>query len=303
MNQPMIRCQASGFAETEDGYRIHWRAIGSGPPVVCCNGVGVSTFFWKYVVEQLAGEYQVLLWDYRGHGRSSRDLPHDRDTLSIARHAADLEAVLEDAGIHTPALVMGHSMGCQVALELARSAPHRVAGLGLWLGTAGRTLHTFAGWSGSVHLFRLIHAFVRAAGESVNRTQRVLLNSPLAWRVTRGFHLVDPYYTSKADMEPYLRHMATMDLRVFLGCARAADDHDAWPDLASMDVPALVVAAENDTFTPIECSRRMAELLPQGELFILADASHAALIEQPETIGFRLRRFLDERFTPWPSAR
>jgi len=294
------RPQASGFVQSDDGLRIHWRSVGSGPPVVCCNGVGVSTFFWKYVIEQLSSDHRVLLWDYRGHGRSSRDLDLESHDLSIARHARDLEMVLDDAGVVRPALVMGHSMGCQVALELARKSPDRVAALGLWLGTAGRTLHTFAGWSGSYHVFRIIHAFVRAAGESVNRTQRVLLNSPLAWRVTRGFHLVDPYYTSRSDMEPYLRHMATMDMRVFLACARGADDHDAWPDLGEMDVPALVVAAEKDTFTPISCSREMADTLPQGELFILADASHAALIEQPETIGFRLNRFIEERLTPWP---
>lgn len=296
---PMLP-QSSGFVETEDGLRIHWRSIGEGPPVVCCNGVGVSTFFWKYVIAELSQRYRVLVWDYRGHGRSSRGLDFDQHDLSIERHARDLELVLDDAGVVRPALVMGHSMGCQVSLELARRNPERVAALGLWLGTAGRTLHTFGGWSGSYHVFRVIHAFVRAAGESVNRTQRVLLNSPLAWRVTRGFSLVDPYYTSRSDMEPYLRHMATMDMRVFLACARGADAHDAWPDLPNLPMPALVVAAEKDTFTPISCSRQMADALPKGELFVLADASHAALIEQPETIGYRLNRFIEEHLTPWP---
>jgi len=302
MSETIDRPQSSGFAETSDGLRIFWRSIGDGPPVVCCNGVGVSTFFWKYVIEQLADHYRVVLWDYRGHGRSTRQIDFDRHDLSIERHAADLEAVLDDAGVHRPALLMGHSMGCQVALELCRNAPERVAGLGLWLGTAGRTLHTFAGWSGSVHVFRVINAFVRSSTETVNRIQRVLLNSPLAWRVTRGFSLVDPYYTSRSDMEPYLRHMATMDMRVFLTCVHGADTHDAWDDLSQMDVPALVVAAEKDTFTPLSCSRDMANRLPQGELFVLADASHAALIEQPETIGFRLNRFLEKTLTPWPDS-
>ncbi|HCH61690.1 MAG TPA: hypothetical protein DFR83_02720, partial [Deltaproteobacteria bacterium] len=64
----------------------------------------------------------------------------------------------------------------------------------------------------------------------------------------------------------------------------------------------LVVAAEKDTFTPISCSRQMADDLPRGELFVLADASHAALIEQPETIGYRLSRFIQENLTPWPDS-
>jgi pimeloyl-ACP methyl ester carboxylesterase len=303
MDTALARPQESGFALTDDGVRIHWRSIGAGPPVVFCNGVGVSTFFWKYVVEQLSDRFEVILWDYRGHGRSARSLQPDAHDLSIDRHAADLEEVLDDAGIRRPALVIGHSMGCQVALQLALRAPKRVAALGLWLGTAGRTLHTFGGWSGSVHLFRGIHAFVRMAGEEVNRMQRILLSSPLAWHFAKRFHIVDPYYTKRADMEPYMRHMASMDMGLFLNCVREADAHDAWPSLGDITVPTLVVAAERDTFTPLYCSKEMAEKLPQGELFVLADASHAALIEQPETIGHRLERFLTEQLAPWPDER
>jgi len=300
MDSALARPQTAGFALTDDGIRVHWRSVGAGPPVVFCNGVGVSTFFWKYVVDQLSDRFEVILWDYRGHGRSARGLDMALHELSIDRHAADLETVLDDAGIIRPALVIGHSMGCQVAIQLAIRSPDRVAALGLWLGTAGRTLHTFGGWSGSVHLFRAIHAFVRAAGEEVNRVQRVVLNSPLAWHFAKRFHIVDPYYTKRADMEPYMRHMASMDMRVFLGCVWQADAHDAWPVLADIQVPALVVAAERDTFTPLSCSQEMADVLPLGELFVLADASHAALIEQPETIGHRLERFLTERLSPWP---
>ncbi len=302
MNQTISAPKRSGFVETEPGVRIHWRSIGAGPPVVCCNGVGVSTFFWKYVVEQLSPTHQVIVWDYRGHGRSSRDLDPRTVDLTIERHAKDLQCVLDAIGIDRPAFVIGHSMGCQVSLELAIQAPHRVAALGLWLGTAGRVLHTFAGWSGSFWVFRAIHRFVRQAGPEVNRIQRIALNSPLAWRVTKGFSLVDPFYTARSDMEPYLRHMASMDMRIFMGCARQADNHDAWPALPNIRVPTLVVAAENDTFTPLSCSRQMAQDLPNGELFVLADASHAALIEQPETIGHRLHRFMDERLTPWPDS-
>ena len=62
----------SGFVETEDGLKLFWQATGSGPPLVCCNGLGVSTFFWRYIVEQFRDRYEVIVWDYRGHGRSDR---------------------------------------------------------------------------------------------------------------------------------------------------------------------------------------------------------------------------------------
>jgi pimeloyl-ACP methyl ester carboxylesterase len=52
-----------------------------------------------------------------------------------------------------------------------------------------------------------------------------------------------------------------------------------------------VFAAEKDTFTPISCAQKMTNLLPFGELIVLADGSHAALIEQPEIINYTMNRF------------
>ena len=66
-NPPDIQ---SGFVRTPDGYNLFWRTTGSGPVLACCNGVGVSTFFWKYVVSHFSDDHRVLVWDYRGHGRS-----------------------------------------------------------------------------------------------------------------------------------------------------------------------------------------------------------------------------------------
>ncbi len=61
----------TGFARTDDGHQLYYRSVGTGRPLVCCNGVGVSTFFYKYIVQHFSASHQVVVWDYRGHGRSS----------------------------------------------------------------------------------------------------------------------------------------------------------------------------------------------------------------------------------------
>ena len=68
--------------------------------------------------------------------------------------------------------------------------------------------------------------------------------------------------------------------------------------LPELDRPLLVVAAENDKFTPMWCSEKIVRDTPGAEMMVLADASHAALIEQPETINHRLERFIRERMPP-----
>jgi pimeloyl-ACP methyl ester carboxylesterase len=93
---------------------------------------------------------------------------------------------------------------------------------------------------------------------------------------------------------PYLEHLASLDLRMFLRMVGEANKHDCFPMLPEVDVPALVVAAENDKFTPVWLSERMAEALPKGRLLMLANGTHAALIEHPDTINHRIERFLFE---------
>ena len=130
-NQEQIQ---SGHAISSDGIELYWRAVGKGPWIVCCNGVGVSTFFWKYLVAHFSHSHTVIVWDYRGHGLSQRSLEPDTADMRIERHADDLSTVLEavatsrEIDAPKPALVVGHSMGVQVALETRRRHPQYVAG-------------------------------------------------------------------------------------------------------------------------------------------------------------------------------
>ncbi|HND30704.1 MAG TPA: alpha/beta hydrolase [Myxococcota bacterium] len=294
MTTEVSRALRTGFATTPDGLRLYWQAVGSGPTIVCCNGVGVSLFFWKYLVEHYADRYTVLLWDYRGHGRSDWPPSIEGADLSIDRHAQDLAVVLDAAGVEK-ALLVGHSMGCQVIYEAYRRFPERVVGLVPMLGTAGRTLETFFDYSGSPKYFRMIANFLDRVGDAAHYVVRPALQSPLAWVVTRNFKLVDPYYAKRDDMLAYLRHLSGLDLRMFIHSVLMCNEHDAWELLPQIRVPVLVIAGENDAFTPGWLSRKIAAMIPNSDYLMLADASHAALIEQPETILHRMDRFLKER--------
>jgi pimeloyl-ACP methyl ester carboxylesterase len=186
-------------------------------------------------------------------------------------------------------------MGCQVALEARRHHPAWAGGLVLMLGTAGRALETFFDNPRSPMFFRAAHRFLFRVGPRSNCVARMLLESPFGFRVATQLALVDPLYTHKTDFVPYLDHLATLDLRLFIENVIQTNEHDAWDTLPGIDVPVLVIAAENDKFTPRWCSEKIVEQIPGAELLMLADASHAALIEQPITINHRLERFIAER--------
>jgi len=280
-----------GFVTSDVGLRLYWEAHGSGPALVCCNGVGVSTFFWKYLVAEFSDRFTVVLWDYRGHGQSEGPNSPMECDLSIAASARDLLGVLDAAGAEQ-AVALGHSMGCQVALEAAIQAPKRIKGLVLMQGSAGRVLDTFFDNPSA----RVLHSFLMKGadlmGPKFDKLTSPLLNTNLTWEFTWRCGLVDPYYTRKEDFMPYLEHMARLDTRLFLHMVEEAHHHDAFPLLPTIEQPALVVAAEKDTFTPMWLSQRIAREMPNAEILVLADATHAAIIEQPDTINHRVARFL-----------
>ena len=281
----------AGFVRAEDGLRLHWRSVGEGPAIVCCNGVGVSTFFWRYVVHHFRDRYRVVLWDYPGHGRSERVAsPQDTD-VSIARLSRDLRSVLDAAEVEKATLI-GHSMGCQVLFEAMRTYPERANGLVPMLGTAGLALETFFDWSGSPQMFRGLHRLIYGSRGAMNPLTRPLLLGPFSWEFARRFALVDPDRAAPEDMKPYLEHLGELDLRLFIEMVLETGKHDAWDLLPSIDVPVLVVSAERDKFTPQRLSKKMVDALPDASMLVLKNGSHAAIIEQPDEINTALEAFL-----------
>ncbi len=108
-----------------DGTRIAYRTRGKGPRhVVLVPGWMVSGKAFDALVERLdVTGLTLVMPDLRGSGESARP---GRDH-GIERHAADVLAVVDALGAET-FVVVGHSMGGQVAQWLAASYPERVAG-------------------------------------------------------------------------------------------------------------------------------------------------------------------------------
>jgi pimeloyl-ACP methyl ester carboxylesterase len=223
--------------------------------------------------------------------------PADIDTadLSVHRNAQDLRHVLDTVVPMEPAILMGHSMGCQVILEFYQANEDRVLALVPMLGTYGRTLDTFFD---SKHSKRIIDVVADLAAKSTRSRKRLLLPlyaSPIAFAFAKYTGLVDRYYANERDIKRYIEHLIQVDPNLFLRMAQQMGEHDLEDRLDQVRVPTLVFGAENDLFTPLHRSAHMAELIPDAELTVLADGSHAAIVEHPETIILRLERFIAER--------
>lgn len=244
---------ASRWARVE-GRRIHARVGGQrhrgrATPLVLVHGLIVSSRYLVPLGERLAGQWPVFAPDLPGFGLSESP-PR---TLDVPGLAQALERYMEAAGL-TRAVLVGHSMGCQIALELAAERPERVAALVL----------------------------VGPTSEPGRRNPLLLpprlmasmpLEKPSLWLST----LWDVW---DAGIPRGLRTYACM----------LTDRPER--RLARVRAPALVVRGTLDTIVSDAWVERMARELPQGELARIAWASHALHYSRADALVDVMTRFL-----------
>lgn len=118
---PSTRLEVAGPAGV-----LHVEDGGSGGrPVLFVHGLAGSAGQWEAQLAHLRPERRALAVDLRGHGASR---PPGDDAYGIAEYADDVEAVIDELGL-TRVVLVGHSLGASVVLEVAQRRPDAVAAL------------------------------------------------------------------------------------------------------------------------------------------------------------------------------
>lgn len=283
------------FASGHDGTRIYVRRREGpslhGPTALLTDGIACDGFIWKYLWDFLARIIPVAHWHYRGHGRSGT--PEDPTAIELVDHARDLDAVRRAIG-DGPVVLFGHSMGCQVALEAFRLRRDGIRGLVLICGSSGRITHSFKGTNVLAQVLPRIIERVEAHPE-ITRAIWSRVPTDVALRFALAAGEVDKSSIVPEDLLPYMTHMVDIDPLMFLRMLRSAGEHSAADLLSQVDVPALVIAGDRDSFTPPRYAEEMAAALPLGELLMVPGGTHVVPLERRELVSERVEKFLRER--------
>lgn len=293
IRQPINR---QGFAVGRDHTPIFYRVTGvaDATAVVFCDGIGCDGYVWKYLERTLAAEHSIVHWHYRGHGRTPP--PRDPRRVDVEDLADDLAAVLDGAlGEGSQAVLAGHSMGVQVCLEAYRRHRERVSGLVLLCGSYGTPLRTFKGRATLEQVLPYFKFVVNRIPGLVTGFWRRVVATELAYQIATRFEL-NGELIRREDFIPYLEHMASIDVRLFLEMLASAGRHSARELLEDIEVPTLIVSGERDGFTPARLSQEMHELIRESELYVVPDGSHTAPIERPAEVTARIADFLRKKF-------
>jgi pimeloyl-ACP methyl ester carboxylesterase len=257
-NHPLVSSSETPWVTerlTVDGTTVHCRRStgGDGIPIVHVHGFAISGSYLMPTAQLLARRWVNVVPDLPGYGRSERrGRPLDIPALGTA-----LLGVLDALGIEKAVLV-GNSMGCPVALEVAHAVPERVQRLVL------------VSPAGGVQNRPLVRALGQLARDGLRESPRML---PVA-------------------VPDYVRFGPVNGLRLF----RQLTLFPSLERLVQVPVPALAVMGLRDPLMPSpnrvrEVAQQSAELVMVA---IIDAAAHAVNFSHPVELAATIEAWLDD---------
>lgn len=256
-----------------DGARLAYYEAGDrgAPAVVFLHAFPLHRAMWASQCEAVARTHRAIALDLRGFGESAPGT----ERLTMDRAADDVVALLDHLGI-ARATIVGLSMGGYVAFALQRRHRARVGALVLADTRAAADTE-----DGRVKRAELI-ALARAEGSGAIADKQVV---GLLGATTRA--------ENTALVERVRATIAQTPVEAIIAGAEALRDRpDATPQLATIDVPTLLLCGEEDAVTRASEMRTVAAAIPAAQLEILPRAGHLSNLEQPGTFNAALVAFL-----------
>ncbi len=262
-----------------NGLRLHYtRTGGAKPPLVLAHGFSDDGLCWTPVAEALAPDYDVIMVDARGHGRS--DAPEQG--YAPSEHAADLAGAIGALGLQRPAL-LGHSMGAATSLALASTYPDVV----------GRDP---AGGPASV-----VGGGARGPprppeDRRARMSERILRLKSLTREERIAAQRVEAPQWSDAELGPWADAKQRFNTNALNFAPAAPVD---WPSiLPQITVPALLITADpaRGAIVTDGDAAALQALVPQLRVAHIADASHNIRRDQFDRYMEVVRAFLSGSF-------
>ncbi|WP_420413871.1 alpha/beta fold hydrolase [Roseibium sp.] len=237
---------------------------GEGLEVLLIHGVGLRAEAWNAQIDGLCGEFQMVAVDMPGHGES---VPLDGPAY-LAEFTARIARVLDG-----PAVIIGHSMGAMIALDLAARTPDLVCG---------------------VVALNAIYRRTTEAKRAVQQRSKALSNS--------GFQDYEPtlarwFGSDQSDARKACEYwLKTTDLQGYSAAYQVFAEEDGPSDdlLQGLSCPAVFMTGGLEPNSTPEMSETMARLAPRGKAQVIADAAHMMPMTHPDQVNKALLDFVRE---------
>jgi pimeloyl-ACP methyl ester carboxylesterase len=235
--------------------------LAQGEVLLCLHGAGGNGAQFAPLSSHLAAQHSPIAFDQPGHGRSG-----ELDSLgSIERMAAFGRAFAACLAL-PPCVLVGHSMGGLVAMQMALQAPESVRALVL----VGSGAH------------------IRLPEEAVTQSRLVTEGKARRQFVKEIF---SPNASPEVMRANFMEDLKT-DPRAAHGDLLAVQGADLRERLGELKMPTLVVRGDAEMLEAQ--SAELAEKIPGAKSLVIPDAGHMVTMEQPEALANAIGDFLKE---------
>ena len=236
-----------------------------GPPVVLLHAFPVDGEMWRPQLDGLSDRWRVV----------APDIAFPEPSVDAA--ADEVARLLDDLGLDR-VVVGGLSMGGYVTMAFWRRHRDRVRAVIL--------ADTRAGADSEEVLARRTRQQEQVAGGDPSPVLDAMIEG------LPGAYTKEHRPAVLGEIRRLMERATAEGITVALEAMKRRPDSTA--DLATIDVPALVVVGEEDTLSPPEVAQDMCDALAAGRLARIPRAGHLSSLEDPEAFNAALRAFLDD---------
>ncbi len=259
------------FVQAGDTRMYYQKSGTGGVPIVLVHGFGASSFSWRENLDPLAkAGFTVYAPDMRGFGLSDKgwDRPMSQDA-----QADRLKAFMDAVGIDR-AVLAGNSMGGGIITNFTLRYPKRVRGLvlvdpAIYGGLNGGAASALVGLPGIQRWGQHLVRFILANDE---RNADIIKS---AW--------FNPSKVTPDVLRGYRRALQTPGWDFgLLALLRDGMGNDLGPRLKDLNVPALIVWGDHDTWISPSNAPKLNQDIAGSKLAVIPDAGHVPHEEKPE---------------------
>jgi len=259
-----------------DGTMLSLSSWGSARPgIVCIHGFADGRYVWSPFAPQLTHYAGVLAMDLRGHGDSAWD---PAGVYNTARFVEDAQTIVNECCAHD-ILLIGHSLGADVAVRLASQNRLRTRGLVLVDSGPGASAagvrQVRDGFRSKADIFPSQAAYRQALSDAMPLADAAMLELCVQHTLTGS----DAEYRVKCDPR-----LADMEL--------PGSREELWPVLESLHIPSLLIRGEASAIVPRQLASAMTRRVRNLRCATVALAGHAVMMDNPGEFGSILSSFV-----------
>jgi pimeloyl-ACP methyl ester carboxylesterase len=261
----------SGFAPISNG-RLYYETAGKGNSLLLVHGNGGDCSMWEDQFEEFAQNYNIIIYDMRGFGKSS--MPIEGKAYS---HHNDLKELLSFLGV-SEAHILGLSMGSRVAIDFILTYPKMSSSLiaaGPWFGGYA---------SPSVEELALVFgptpSIIKEKG--IQAAMEHWWNDPYLKPTMSILELAERLWKSTYSFWHFMHQDPIQNL-----------NPPAIEQTNKIKLPTLIITAEKDLKACIEIADLLERIIPNSKKVVIDDAGHIMNMEKPKIFNEIVLQFLE----------